>query len=87
MTAAFAGQLVVAAILGVAVGSAVVLGLIKIYVQYQEMKERHERRTELRLRATAPFDPNLPLLTYDDDLEDSEHMRVVREHRATGANE
>lgn len=71
LTPAFAGQILVTVIIGVLVAILLAAGCYAIYCQYQEQKERHERRMELRRRAVRDDE--------DETHEDFEHMRVVRE--------
>lgn len=79
LTPALAGQILVTAILTTVVAILLVAGVCAIYCQYQEQKERYERRMELRRRALRDDE--------DEIHEDFEHMRVVREHGAGTALE
>lgn len=65
------------------VGILLAAGCYVIYCQYQEQRQRYERRTEQRRRAAPPPKPHdvTPWIPADEDEahEDFEHMRVVRE--------
>ena len=74
LTPALAGQILVTVILAVGVGLLIAAGGVAIYCQYQENKERYERRMELRKRAVRDDE--------DEIIDDVEHLRPFHEHHS-----
>lgn len=72
LTAALAAQILVSIVLGALIGGGLSLAGVSLFKKSADRRDRRLRRDEIRQRAVRDDE--------DEIHDDSEHMRVVREH-------